>query len=347
MVKAKKALPKIAATPASLTKAEKELEDEAELKRQRSCMSFWLQSNDCKVAYDALKNTKDNPRAKKAFLVQYLANKIDNGQYKTKQVVSRDLVQVSEKERGFEWMSKKQMIDKWGEEKAEKKILKGNLEWQADPDTKEDGEWDREYKIWHTTGSVKEQDKNSNLLTSAGDCETEESKKQAQAFMTDLASCIGQESEVGSMGSMGSNEAVPMARDAKADPVEAPESDVEIKLEGQKEHAKTFEALLKNPKTVALNLQDCLLRLKCCHKDTADGKYTQELHEDLRKQIPKVSAATKKVEMLVTESIQDKVQVLALAIDIDKLYTTCNSLEEWHDKLVGGSSKKRRRTTKG
>eukprot|EP00959_Pyramimonas_sp_CCMP1952_P221337 4626974-Pyramimonas_sp.AAC.1 len=105
---------------ADVEAARKLLADKDELKRQRSNMKYWLQSQSMDKSYDIL--TSD---AKMEFLEKHLASKIAKGTIKTSLKTSKSIDVTTTNANNFTWMNKKQMIDMWGPEKTEAKLASG------------------------------------------------------------------------------------------------------------------------------------------------------------------------------------------------------------------------------
>ena len=83
-------------------------------------MAYYLQSQGAYDAYAAMGNA-----AKTEYLEKFLANKIKDGTVKTSFSVTKRISGLQEAKDAYQWMTKKQMIDLWGEEKTNGKLESG------------------------------------------------------------------------------------------------------------------------------------------------------------------------------------------------------------------------------
>jgi hypothetical protein len=123
-------------------------------------VSYYLAQHGAKDAYDCWSSQQ-----KREFLLAQVALKIQEGKIKSDLQTVRQITVSSETDNDWAWMSKQEMINLWGTEKAEAKINSGKLATQADPDTGEWGEWLTEYKIHRKKGTTKETDNTSSSIT--------------------------------------------------------------------------------------------------------------------------------------------------------------------------------------
>ena len=89
------------------------LKDSAENTRQRSNLLYFLASKGQKEEY--LRWDRD---AKNEFLAKHFAYQLANGTKKLDRESVREIVMRREKEHGYEWKSKQQLIDQFGEKKS-------------------------------------------------------------------------------------------------------------------------------------------------------------------------------------------------------------------------------------
>eukprot|EP00959_Pyramimonas_sp_CCMP1952_P107624 2250183-Pyramimonas_sp.AAC.1 len=155
------------------------MEDQAEAKRQRSNMSYWLSANAKKEEYD---NSPIDVR--RQFFHSFVADSIAK---KGDMTTGREIKTGKIIEKTFEWVGKERMITLIGEKKAQSKIDSGKLEHRPDRDTGADGEWDREYKLYTDQGSSHESDFSNMKLDNTESLEGEAAVKDAQEKLTSAA----------------------------------------------------------------------------------------------------------------------------------------------------------------
>ena len=327
-------------TPQALQRAQQMLADEAELKRKRSSLAYFLETNGHKKAFNAMGST-----AKKDFLDAWVAEQIEAGKFKTtKETVNRIEVENEGKATG-EWMGKAAMIRLYGEVKAQAKIDSGVLKHRADPDTLKDCEWNREYYCSREQKITSERDKTIQNIKGIEDLETENQRKEAMAQFGDFKSCIAADTPEGGSGSSSSKDTIVVAPTS--------ESEIKVKTESNPDleaskHQKTLDALVKDRRKVFLACSEAVTVLKTYFKDTEIGRYTQELNQDLKKLIPKFSKVLKKLEAATISMVEDKPVLLAIASELDSCYLEYNTAEDWYYRLVPDAEakvgKKRRRS---
>ena len=305
-------------TKAEYDAASKILQDEAEMKRQRSSLSFFLEQKGQKEEFTNWKNP-----AKLEFLTMHLADKLKSGNLRGTLKTLRKVEHVSRADDWHEWWNKQQMIDRWGTEKAEAKIKSGKLESRGDELTGEEGEWLSEYKIFFKKVGTESLDRNINEIDIPKDLDSAEAKASALTFLDDTAN--------GLLGSTSSS----------SRPSEAAE--VPIKTEGDEKPtapkplppgSETMEALKENPRKVLRSCGDTITELKTMYENTADNRFLEVLHAEVHKIIPKFSSIYKSLEGIAVKRDKDEVTMLALAAKLDSHYVAYNEVASVYDKMV-------------
>ena len=97
---------------------------------------------------------------------------------------------VTHRKREFEWLSKAQMITRFGQEKALAKIQFGKLPHRPGEDTGLDGEWGREYKIYADTGGDTERNKRKEGMTAEEELNDPADVAAAKESLDSMASCV-------------------------------------------------------------------------------------------------------------------------------------------------------------
>ena len=144
---AKELLQKPIVAAADLAEAEKVLKDQAELKRARASLTYFLERNGIKDKFSS-----QSMKERNEFLKHWFADQVAKKSAK-KQSTSEHSVQSStHKSNDFRWLSKQQMVNEFGETKAMARINSKLLESRPDPVTKLDDDDNREYKNWEETG---------------------------------------------------------------------------------------------------------------------------------------------------------------------------------------------------
>ena len=131
-----------------------------------------MESVGAKDAYSAKGTTE-----KKAFLTQWFADKLAKLEGQNKLTTIRTAGTLNKKKEDFEWMAKERMIALLGARKAQSKIDSKTLKHRPDPDTKLDGEFDREYKLFFSKGGETEYGDDKKNLINEQDLDTEQAAK--------------------------------------------------------------------------------------------------------------------------------------------------------------------------
>ena len=100
------------------------------------------------------------------------------------------------------------------------------------------------------------------------------------------------------------------------------------------------------------NLQDTLFTLKIMFKNTADNKYSTELHTDISKPITKVVAIINLVEGLIVDDDDEKdktntdAHIKAIATKVDMLFEVFNTVNVYYTRFRGPQKGKAKRKGK-
>ena len=321
----KKAAAKVLEMPSvhdsGVAAARQALQDAAEKRRQNSNMHYYLQSLGKKDAYERMSAAE-----KKEFFLKWFAKMV--GEDTTTRSATKKVAIVSEKGDDYVWLSKDAMIMKIGEKKALNKIASGVLEHRPDPDTKNDDEWNREYKLYIGTGRVLERGENEHSLDTTGEVcgdSLTEAMEDMSAAMAHIASERGV-CTVAVKKELGEDDDKAKKR--------FKQGDVE---------SKTFEALKKNARAVLRNCGDTIVTIKTMFEATQEMKYAEALHGDISKLLPKFRTHYNNMEKLVTTGTEDDAMLLAIGKKLDADYEKFNEYAEWYHKLCGGKVAKRQR----
>jgi hypothetical protein len=188
--KGTKELPYAIVSESDLAAAKAALADEAELKRQRSSMTYFLKSQGLDQAYSVKGNT-----AKKQFLANWMAKRMADHRVKTSHSSSQEFRSTTSSGSVWGWMGKEQMIKVLGEHKATAKIDSGLLKHRPDRDTTLDGEWDREYMLVSDQGEDKDENiRGEKLKADTADLDAE-GAKLVNDFINDATSRIAGDGE--------------------------------------------------------------------------------------------------------------------------------------------------------
>jgi len=304
---------------AEVASARLALQDAAEKRRQNSNMHYYLQSIGKRNAYEQMTSAE-----KKEFFVKWFAKKVADGTSVASSVQTVSI--VTEKAADYTWMGKEQMINLLGEHKATSKIASGAMEHRPDPDTKNDGEWDREYKVYCGSGKVVERSENKHSLDTSTELKGEALAEGMEDMSAATSHVAGEKPVCTVVVKTEPVDGVPAARKAAAE-------------EGVQ--SKTYEALCKNPRAVLRNCGDTIVTIKTMFATTQEMKYAEALHEDITKLLPKFRSHYTNLEKMVTNSSTDEAMLLAIAVKLDAEYSKFNIYADWYQKLCGSKSAKR------
>ena len=139
----------------------------------------------------------------------------------------------------------------------------------------------------------------------------------------------------------------------KTEPSEEQTKEEKQKAEAQKKLAKTIETLTNDPRKILKVIGEEVITLKCMFQTTLEGNYTEKLHENIVKVLPRFKTDFKGVESLATKSSQDlekfadaedgEAVTRAMAVRLESSFEQFNELCEWHSKFVPNNSKKQRK----
>jgi len=297
------------------------LQDAAEKRRQNSNMHYYLQSIGKKDAYDCMSAAE-----KKEFFLKWFAKKVGEGNSVSSS--SNRVAIVTEKGDDYVWMGKEKMIKELGEKKALAKIESGVLEHRADPDTKMDDEWSREFKVYIGTGRVLERGESTHSLDTSADVQGDVLKESMEDMAAAMSHIAGEK---------------PVCTVAVKKEAEGGNGDAAVAKYDANLHNKTFEALQKNPRVTLRNCGDTIVTIKTMFEATQEMKYAEALHHDISKLLPKFRSHYTNVEKLVTKGNSDEAVLLAIAKKLDADYEQFNLYADWYQKLTGQKPAKKSR----
>ena len=104
------------------------------------------------------------------------------------------------------------------------------------------------------------------------------------------------------------------------------------------------QSLLHIPKVTLRNCAESVANLKQMFEKTSGAKYTDQLHADIGKLLPKFKTPFRKIEEVIAKDTEDEDILWALATKIDAEYETYNECKSWFEKLVGKKTCKRQRS---
>jgi hypothetical protein len=329
-------------TEKTLSAAQANLSEVEELKRQRAMCTHYLKSIGMDKEYSSWPIPERNH-----FLERWSAERIMNGKDKLLRSSRRVATNTFGKDK-FDWMCKKEMLDAWGPEKTagkiatleEKKIGRdGKPLHRPDRDSGLDTEMCREYKIWHDTGGLEENDTNAAELEGESKLENAAELLEYQTQLKDMAANFGYST-------------TPIPVEVKQEPGTSSASSGSTDVFGGGSRTKDQELadqLATDSKRVLSNAQDVLMSAKEIFADTKpseedDKEFLAVVHQKMTDIIPKLSAMTKKVEKLHLSKITDPPTLLALAYIINDMFMKFNNAAEWYEKAVPGGVKGRSNT---
>lgn len=229
-------------------------------------------------------------------------------------------------------MCKKQIVDKFGDEKGLAKIQKLDGKpgrHRPDKDTKEDGEWHREYKVFSDEEEEANYENVDHELSSVKEIKGDDDKKEAEEDMASFR-----------LLSTDANHST--ASGSKDDIHETTKSESKVKIEGSEvnEDLKTFNKLKSNPKIILRSLQEHITEMKRMVEVAQTPnrlKYTAALTDEITKALPKLKSDYNSVEKIHLKSgsstcIPDP-EILAIARKIDKNYVTITDIMYWFGRL--------------
>jgi len=334
--KAKKAKDKVTAEPITMPNvsakevadAEKVLKDEFEKRRANSNMMYWLQSQEKRDQYDAL-----SPKLRKEFALSWYAWSLREGD--TSKVSKRALgAEKKEKDIG-KWMSKQELINKYGETKAASKVAALDLKparHRPDRDTQDDGEWHREYRIFEDETEENNFDVVTKELRNTKECNGETERVEAEEDMNSFKL----------LNEGGANTAAASSGESQ------PEKRIKVEGEMTDEDLKTFGKLKTNPKAVLRTVQENVTEMKRMFEISSQpskAKYTEIIRTDITKLLPKLKADYTAVEKLhlsqaksEDEAIPDP-EVLATARKLDKNFLQISEITTWFRRMCPKDNK--------
>jgi hypothetical protein len=300
----------------ALATARQALQTESERKKQRANMQYYLETKGLKAEYGSWPTAQ-----KRAFFESWFADRLSKGATSSN-LVKTITVQKTTAE-NYSWMGEETMTTALGAEKAKAKIDSGKLATRPDRDTGKTCRWSIEYKIYVSEGGDLEVDKHDNILENNLEFDDATSKMGALAEHETSRNCLaGNEPKVDIKIEPGTEEASPQVI----------------------ENEKTFKGLQTDARKVLRNVGELITTLKLMFTETANSKYTTEVHNDTKALIPKFSSAHRKVEDLVTATtpVNDDAVLMAMAKVLDSLYEKYNDVRVWYEKLAPKAKKSKK-----
>jgi len=323
-------LAKPVVSPDDIARAKKALEDEKFKKRANSNMHYWLQSQGRKAEFDQM-----TPKQRKEFFDSWIAQKLKSGETTSSGI--KDIGTKKQDGSTYQWVSKHQLIQLLGEDKAKARIASGKMQTRADPVTGLSDEWSLEYKLVNDVGSDMSFDKTGHRLQTDKAVEGDAAKVEALEDMN--AASMPDDGGSSSSGLVQMKQE--LADGAPSGVVQKEQSEADKKLE------KTITTLTKNPRQVLKAIGETVTSLKCMFEGTANGRYTESLHEDIGKLLPKFKIDFRAVEQIVTKpdsfgSGNDEAFILAVATKLEKNFDQYNELCDWHAKFSPDKKKQKK-----
>ena len=308
--------PRSLVSASDLAAAEAVLQNDAQMKKARSNMTYWLRLHGYDQDYFA-----KNATAKREYLAMWQADKMSSGN--RTRVEEKTVTSESSSGRKFVYMAKQQLINEYGEAKALAKIRSGALEHQPDPDSGLDDEWNREYKIWTTGGKEIDSDVTTNKLRAEHELTDESTKEAAEQLQEQASSMV--HCQGGSTASGASSGAATGSGGGVAG--------TPIKIEPSAEvnpHKVTYDKFKSDLKKEMRVVAEYVVTLKEIFSATKDGRYVVELHHDSAKLIPKISSTYKKMEAFHLDASTDD----ATLLQHDNQKNECDEIIDWYQKIV-------------
>lgn len=306
-----------------LEAAREMLANEAEMKRARSQMSYWLRNQGFEKEY----STK-NTTAKRDFLQHWFADRLAQKNAAKAATSSQRYSSTESAEHKYQWLGKQQMINMFGEAKALAKINSSKLKTRPDPDSGLDDEWNREYQVFVDSGGDTETNSKDEILEAKEEGLSDEQVKEKLEFMRDATEC---------MTSGGQSSATPGVVIKK-------ENGGMAAIAQPMPHAETVAKLQADIKKEMRAMADKLTTLKEIFTQTKEQKYLQELNSDTSKLIPKASSMVTQIERAHLEQEKDEATLLVIAKNIDGFVDKYNEMLDWYQKLAPKRSTKKAKT---
>jgi hypothetical protein len=307
-----------------LTEAKRVLQSAEEKRRANSNMMYWLNSQDKRAGYDAM-----SPADRKDFALSWFAWSLKESELKkgTKRRVGTDKIEKDEST----WMCKKEIIDMMGDAKGNKKIKWLDTQpdrHRPDPDTKDDDEDSREYRVYKQTEETTNFDNIAHELDSSKAISNEKEKLEAEEDMASFG--LLKSSTKGSESSGQVGEIAPTGTASS------------VKVEGQQkdEDLKTFHRMQSSPKMVLRSIQEAITELKRQFEIASDPKkarHTETIRSDITKLLPKLKISYNSVEKIhlkaaTSDAVSDP-EVLAVARKLDKEYASLSEIQYWFGRM--------------
>lgn len=311
-----------------LAEAKTILQAEKEMKRQRSNMSYWLEAQGLKNQY----NNKSTA-AKQEFLQSWFADKLASKRTELSSTCSQSHATTTITNNDFTWMSKQELINTFGAEKAQAKIDSNVLAHRPDKDTGDDGEWRREFRICRDTGGDHEMHTHESKLAATEDAQDDDHRGQVKDMLDSALVCMG--------GGSATAAGVATAN-VKLEPESEATSSSSCNLPANP-HAEFLAKLKADAKKEMRAMADRILSLKEIFEATKNEKYLQSISEDTQKLIPKASKCYKAIEKIHLEGEKDEAIVLALAMQLSDVVKFFDEINDWRQRLNPKKSNKKKK----
>ena len=266
---------------ADLEKSRKVLEDMAERKRSRSSMLHSLKDKKQQDQYE-----KWSTNDKFDILCAWHADRAVNAasSSKTKRKVEVDVQNKAK----YKMMIMKQMVDEWGEEKAQMKAT--HCKRYADPDTGINDDINGEYKVTLHSGERTQSDKRSTELEYLHADQSEAASKEIDAALNDMSEAMGLTDLVNP------HREEPWRESGASGRTIAIAVKTEPSVEGA--DSKTFKTLRDDPRRALRNTSDALTSLKKWFHESKHQEFMEMLHESITKCIPLFSRSFSQIETI-------------------------------------------------
>lgn len=295
-------------------------------------MSYWLDKNGGAEAY-AGKPAK----AKQAFLEAWFAEKLANQKASKSYLTQKEIINGKESEDAWEWVSRKMLADRLGEDKAAAQVDSGKLETRPDPLTGKDCELHREYKLYTRKGAHKEQTNDRQQINIDQELADEKDLKEAaESMQSAFASMAGSSGDITTparQGTEGTASGVPIKTEPQDGAAEPPHFAYKAKLETdmKKETRCLAEKIMTTKEMYAAT--------------KTGGKYLAQLHDDLSQLIPCMAKLYASLERAHLDGNTDEATIVALSKSLMDRHNEFSELHEWYLRMVPKAAKKAKKNT--
>lgn len=291
-------------------------------------MMYFLQTQGGEKSY-AKKTTAE----KRDFFESYYTELCIKKGTISKQVVRKACSEVATESLKYDWLSKKEMEDKWGVARAAARIaaLPADMT-RPDPITGLNDEDNKEWKIYRNVGSKASVAVDSVEATVEADLDADGATEAASNIL-DMQNCLS----LGSSASSGSSPGV-----APAAPALAKKIKLEPREDPPKVFTKTIESLQQKPQVIVQAMNAKILQMKKMHQETLEMKFASELNTAIGEALKVAAALYKKVEAVHTKGEKDLAVLTALGGKLDSFYKDVQEIEETERRMKPPAAKKQR-----